>query len=242
MILVIPMAGSGQRFKDAGFTTLKPFIDVSGQWMVEWALKSFALKKVRKIIFLVRKDHDAEVGAVKKLKEKYGKQCECITVNGPTEGAACTALIAKEYLNTDEDIIIKDSDGYIISDIHLAIEKQLRGVSGILSTVSLLEGNNYSFARVDNRGYVAEVAERKRISDNVIAGLYYFTHGSDFVKYAEQMIKKDKRVNGEFYIAPVFQEMIEDDKKVIIDPVKALWNLGTPEGLTYFLKNYKGGA
>ena len=84
------------------------------------------------------------------------------------------------------------------------------------------------------------MAERKRISDNVIAGLYYFTRGSYFVKYAEQMIKKDKRVNGEFYIAPVYQEMIEDGKKISIDPVEALWNLGTPEGLEFFLKNYKG--
>ena len=240
MILLIPMAGSGQRFKDAGFKTPKPFIDVSGQWMLRWALKSFDLAKIRKIIFLVRKDHDKEVGAVSKLQKKYGKQCECIVVEGPTEGAACTALLAKEHLNTDEDIIIKDSDGYIISDIHSSIQKQPKGLSGILSTVTLLSGNSYSFARANNEGYVVEVAERKRISDNVIAGLYYFTRGSDFVKYAEQMIKKDKRVNGEFYIAPVYQEMIEDGKNVLIDPVKALWNLGTPEGLTYFLKNYRG--
>jgi len=240
MLLVIPMAGSGQRFKDEGFTTLKPFINVSGQWMVEWALKSFDLAKIRKIIFLVRKDHDKEVGAVEKLKQKYGKQCECVIVNGPTEGAACTALLAKEYLDTDEDIIIKDSDGYILSDIHRVIQKKPNGLLGILSTVTLREGDSYSFARTDSKGYVVEVAERKRISDNVIAGLYYFIHGSDFVKYAEQMIKKDKRVNGEFYVAPVYQEMIEDGKKVAIDPVEALWNLGTPEGLTYFLKNYKG--
>lgn len=239
MQLLVPMAGEGRRFKDAGITTPKPFIQVRGEWMLSWALKSFDLSRIRKIIFLVLKRHDAESDAVRKLKERYGAKCDCVIVDRVTEGAACTLLLAKRYINTDEDIICKDSDGYIISKIQETISKHLEsGISGILSTVTIPEGDNYSFAREGADGFVAEVAERKRISDKVITGMYYFRHGSDFVEYAERMIAKNRRVNGEFYVAPVYQEMIEDGKKIVVDEVNALWDLGKPEKLEYFLKNY----
>src|SRR3989338_620925 len=103
MILLIPMAGNGQRFKDAGFKTVKPFIDVKGQWMVDWALKGFDLSKFRKIIFLVRMEHNEEVGATGKLREKYGAKCVSLIVNHSTQGAACTVLLAKDHISTDED-------------------------------------------------------------------------------------------------------------------------------------------
>lgn len=240
MLLVIPMAGTGQRFKEAGFTTPKPFISVRGAWMVEWALKSFNLSAFSAIIFLVLKEHDEQFDAVKKLKEKYGERTKCVVIGQVTEGAACTVLLAKEYINTDEDLVIKDSDGYIVSEIHTTInQKRESGIDGILSTVTIAEGNQYSFARTGKDGCVAEVAERKRISDQVITGMYYFRRGRDFVTYATRMIQENKCVNGEFYIAPIYQEMLGDGKCIVTDSVKALFDLGTPEKLAYFLKNYR---
>lgn len=239
MILVVPMAGRGQRFKDAGFTTPKPFIDVRGEWIVEWALKGFDLSKFSKIIFLILKEHDEEFGAAKKLKQKYGKKCECVLVEEITAGPAATILLAKEHINTDEDMIAKDSDGYLISNIHDAIEKNRdTGIHGIISTIEL-PGDRWSFARTDKRGAVVEVAEKKRISNNAITGLYYFRHGHDFVHYAEKIVREDKRVaNGELYISTMYQEMANDGKKLIIDKARGLWDLGVPASLEHFLKNY----
>ena len=97
----------------------------------------------------------------------------------------------------------------------------------------------WSFAKLNNEGFVCKVAEKDPISDNATTGIYYWKKGSDFVKYAEQMIEKDIRINNEFYTCPVFNEAIEDNKKIKIFPVQKMWGIGIPEDLDYFLKNYK---
>ena len=98
----------------------------------------------------------------------------------------------------------------------------------------------WSFAKVNDDGLVTEVAEKNPISDNATVGYYYWKHGSDFVKYAEDMIEKDIRVNNEFYVCPVFNQAIEDNKQVRVYDVKGMWGLGTPEDLEYYINNYKG--
>jgi hypothetical protein len=97
----------------------------------------------------------------------------------------------------------------------------------------------WSFAKVDENGFVTEVAEKNPISDNATVGYYYWKHGSDFVKYADQMIANDSRVNNEFYVCPVFNEAITDGKKVRIYEADDMWGLGTPEDLEYYLKNFR---
>lgn len=240
MILIVPMAGRGQRFSDAGFTVPKPFIDVRGEWIVEWALKGFDLSAFSTIIFLVLKEHDRTFNAVHKLKEKYGDTCVCVLVDQVTEGPACTVLLAQECIDVDEGVVIKDCDGYIISDVQNMIEEHKdSNLSGILSTSSL-PGERWSFARTDEAGRVVEVAEKKRISDNAITGLYYFRRGTDFVWYAKKIISENRRVaQGEFYMSTVFQQMIEDEKYVVINTAEKFWDLGTPETLKYFLEHYE---
>jgi dTDP-glucose pyrophosphorylase len=96
----------------------------------------------------------------------------------------------------------------------------------------------WSFAKLQDNGLVSEVAEKNPISDNATVGIYYWKNGSDYVKYAEQMISKDIRVNNEFYVCPVYNEAIQDNKKIKINEIKKMWGLGTPEDLEYYLKNY----
>ena len=96
----------------------------------------------------------------------------------------------------------------------------------------------WSYARLDN-GFVAEVAEKNPISDIATVGIYYWKHGKDYVKYAEQMISKNIRVNNEFYVCPVFNEAILDDKKIVTYDVDKMWGLGTPEDLEVFIHDKK---
>jgi dTDP-glucose pyrophosphorylase len=96
----------------------------------------------------------------------------------------------------------------------------------------------WSYAKINELGLVTEVAEKKPISDDATVGIYYWKHGSDFVKYAEQMIEKDIRVNGEFYTCPVFNEAILDEKNVYTTTVNKMWGIGTPEDLNYYLANF----
>ena len=94
----------------------------------------------------------------------------------------------------------------------------------------------WSYAKLNEAGFVSEVAEKKVISNKATVGLYYWKFGSDFVKYAEKMITKNLRVNNEFYVCPVYNQAIEDGKKVIIENVKSMFGIGTPEDLQGFLK------
>jgi hypothetical protein len=97
----------------------------------------------------------------------------------------------------------------------------------------------WSFAKVDDNGFVTEVAEKNPISDNATVGYYYWKHGSDFVKYAEKMIGRNIRVNNEFYVCPVFNQAIEDCKKIRIFESSKMWGLGTPEDLKFYLENHR---
>ena len=97
----------------------------------------------------------------------------------------------------------------------------------------------WSFAKVDEQGLVTEVAEKNPISDIATVGYYYWKKGRDFVKYAEDMIVNDIRVNNEFYVCPVFNQAIQDGKKIRTFDIDKMWGLGTPEDLKYYLENYK---
>ena len=97
----------------------------------------------------------------------------------------------------------------------------------------------WSFARLGEDGFVEEVAEKNPISNIATVGFYYWKHGSDFVKYAEQMVERDIRVNNEFYVCPVYNQAIEDGKKIRTFDVSGMWGLGTPQDLQYYLDNYK---
>ncbi|NBW58633.1 hypothetical protein EBR43_12830, partial [bacterium] len=95
----------------------------------------------------------------------------------------------------------------------------------------------WSYAKVNDDGFVCEVAEKNPISNIATVGVYYWKRGSDYVKYAEQMINKNIRVNNEFYVCPVFNEAIQDGKKIKVFNIEKMWGLGTPEDLDYYLKN-----
>ena len=97
----------------------------------------------------------------------------------------------------------------------------------------------WSFVKLNEDGFVSEVAEKNPISDIATVGIYYWAKGSDYVKYAEQMINRNIRVNNEFYVCPVFNEAIADKKEIRVFNIDKMWGLGTPEDLDYYLKNYK---
>ena len=97
----------------------------------------------------------------------------------------------------------------------------------------------YSFAKINEKGLVTEVAEKDPISDIATVGYYYWKKGSDFVKYAEQMIDKNIRTNNEFYVCPVYNEAIKAGLKIKASLVDEMWGMGTPEELNNFLTHYK---
>jgi dTDP-glucose pyrophosphorylase len=97
----------------------------------------------------------------------------------------------------------------------------------------------WSYVKLDNNGFVQEVAEKKVISNQATAGVYFWRKGSDYVQYASQMIDQNIRVNNEFYVAPVYNQAILDGKKIRVKNIDRMWGLGTPEDLNSFLEHNK---
>lgn len=235
--VLIPMAGAGSRFEQAGYTFPKPLIDVNNKPMIQVVVDNLNLEA--NYIYVVQKKHREKYN-LDTLLNLITPGCKIVETDGLTEGAACTALLAKNYINNDNPLFFANSDQFVEWDSNEFMYKmQETGVDGGIVTFKATHPK-WSFARVDSKtGLVLEVAEKNPISDTATVGYYYWKSGSDFVKYAEQMIEKDIRVNGEFYVCPVFNQAVQDGKKIKTFDVREMWGLGTPEDLNTFLKSNK---
>ena len=234
--VLIPMAGAGSRFEKAGYTFPKPLIEVRSKPMIQVVVDNINVDA--QFIFIVQKAHLEKYNLTQTLN-LIAPNCKIVTVDGLTEGAACTTLLAKELINNDNPLLMANSDQFVewCSDefMYNMITSNVDG--GILTFNSTHP--KWSYAKIDNSGFVTEVAEKNPISNNATVGIYYWKNGSDYVKYAEQMIQKNIRVNNEFYVCPVFNEAIGNGKKIKTFNIEKMWGIGTPEDLDFFLKNYK---
>jgi HAD superfamily hydrolase (TIGR01509 family) len=233
MNVLIPMAGAGSRFEQAGYTFPKPLIEVNGKPMIQVVVENLNIDA--KHIFIVQKSHYEKYNLKYLLNLITNNNCEIVQVNGITEGAACTTLLAKKFIDNDEPLVMANSDQFVEWDSNEFMYSMIAdNIDGGMLTFEATHPK-WSFAKLDDKGFVSEVAEKKPISNIATVGVYYWTKGSDYVKYAEQMIDKDIRTNNEFYVCPAYNEAIEDNKKIKIFPIKKMWGLGTPEDLDTYL-------
>jgi HAD superfamily hydrolase (TIGR01509 family) len=236
LTVLIPMAGAGSRFSAAGYTFPKPLIEVRGKPMIQVVVENLNIEA--NYVFLVQKEHYEQYN-LKYLLNLIAPNCEIVLVDGITEGAACTTLLAKKYIDNDNPLVMTNSDQFIEWNSNECLYAfSADAIDGGILTFNATHPK-WSYAKVDETGFVSEVAEKKVISDQATVGVYYWKKGSDYVKYAEQMIEKDIRTNNEFYVCPVFNEAIADGKKIRVKTVEKMWGIGTPEDLNYFLDNHK---
>lgn len=236
MQVLIPMAGAGSRFEKAGYTFPKPLIEVDGKPMIQLIVENLNIDA--HYIFICQREHFEKYNLNYMLR-LIAKDCSIIQVDGVTEGAACTTLLAKELIDNEFPLLIANSDQYVEWDsnefLYSCVNSNIDG--GILTFNSVHP--KWSYAKLDDLGYVCEVAEKRPISNNATVGIYYWSKGSDYVKYAEQMVENNRRSNNEFYVCPVFNEAIADGKKIKTFPIEKMWGIGTPEDLEIFLKEHK---
>jgi len=234
--VLIPMAGAGSRFEQAGYTFPKPLIEVKNKPMIQVVVDNLNIKA--NYIYIVQKKHREKYN-LDTLLNLLTPECKIVEVDGLTEGAACTALLAKEFIDNDAPLFFANSDQFVEWDSNEFMYKMNEtDADGGIVTFEATHPK-WSFAKIDDKGLVTEVAEKNPISNIATVGYYYWKHGSDFVKYAEQMIDKNIRVNNEFYVCPVFNEAVGDNKQIRTFNVEGMWGLGTPEDLKYYLENYK---
>jgi HAD superfamily hydrolase (TIGR01509 family) len=233
--VLIPMAGAGSRFEKAGYTFPKPLIEVNNKPMIQVVVENLNIDA--NYIFIVQKSHREKYN-LDTLLNLIAPNAKIVEVDGITEGAACTTLLAKEFIDNDMPLVMANSDQFVVWDSNEFMYKmnETDCDGGIVSFTSTHP--KWSFAKINEEGLVTEVAEKNPISDIATVGIYYWKKGSDYVKFAEQMINKDIRVNNEFYVCPVFNQAIEDGKEIRTYNIKGMWGLGTPEDLNSYLSEY----
>ena len=236
MNILIPMAGAGKRFADAGYIFPKPLIEIDNKPMIQWVIESLNFKA--NFIFIIQKEHQEKYN-IKSVLKILQPNCKIIELDHITEGAACTTLLAKEFIDNSDPLIIANSDQYISWNSSRALyDFNSKKLDGAILTFEAIHPK-WSYAKCDDEGYVTEVAEKEVISKNATVGVYYWKHGSEYVQSAENMIKKNIRVNNEFYVCPVYNEFLLKNKKVKIHNVDKMWGLGTPEDLNNFIRSIK---
>jgi HAD superfamily hydrolase (TIGR01509 family) len=238
--IVIPMAGEGSRFQEAGYTIPKPFIDVRGKHMIQWVIDNVSSRKYSlEFIFLCREKH-LENNSISFL-DSYGFSYKIVPVKTLTEGAACTVLLAKNIINPELPLVIVNSDQYLEWNADSFYTSLLNPrYDGVISTFYSPDSSDtkWSFVEINENMLITKVAEKIWLGPNATTGVYGWKRASDFIAYAEQMIQKNIRVNNEFYICPVYNEAIQDKKNIRLIECKKLWGLGVPGDLEHFLKNF----
>lgn len=235
--IVIPMSGTGTSFIQAGYTFPKPLIDINGEPMIQLVIENLTPKTDHKFILISKKEHYDKYSLHQIFNNAAGGKFVSIPLATSTQGAACSVLNAVDYIDNDEELIVANADQIIDADINKFIEfAKKSNADGVIMTFNS-HHPKWSYARVGKKGRVLEVAEKKVISDQATVGIYYFKTGKTFVKAAFSMIEKNIRFNNDFYVCPVFNEMILDGKKVINWEIKQseMHGLGTPEDLGRYL-------
>ena len=229
--VLIPMAGLGSRFTEKGYKLPKPLIKVFGKPMIQLVVESLGLEDVN-YIFIVQQEH-YDTYNLETTLNGIAPGCQIVRVDGLTDGAARTTLMAKDLINNDTPLIISNSDQVVVWS-----SLEFTSLLASQSVIAMFEAEDpkWSYAKIEN-DLVAEVAEKKVISDYASVGIYGFKTGADYVKYAEQMIEKDIRTNNEFYIAPVYNEAIANGENIVPYFVKEMHGLGTPEDMNDFIWN-----
>lgn len=239
MNFVIPMAGKGQRFKDAGYDTPKMLINAKGKTLLEWSVDSLPLELCSKLIFILLRKHTEEYGLIEFIKSKYSGAYELcfVELDEVTRGQAETVLKAKQFIDKNSDLLIFNIDTAFSSNtlVDSLMNDKSDGVLGAFEDLS--DSKKYSYAKLDEFGSVMEVAEKVHISNNALTGLYHFKKANNFIRIAERNISANRTSKGEFYIAPMYNDLIKEGKFFKLDFVEELNVLGTPEELIKFIEN-----
>lgn len=236
MNIVIPMAGRGSRFQVAGYDLPKPLIPVHGRAMIDVVVNNVRPAEPHRFIFLCLDDHLRDYDLAAKLSA-LAPGCVVVPVRAVTEGAACTVLLAREYIDNDDSLMIANSDQWVDVGIDGYLRSMDDGADGLIMTM-WADHPKWSYIRLDERGRTIEVVEKEVVSNEATVGIYNFRRGADFVRAADRMIAKDLRVNGEFYVAPVYNQLIAEGQRIAYHNVgkelDGMYGMGIPSDLELF--------
>lgn len=233
--IVVPMAGRGSRFANAGFTLPKPLVPVRGVPMIRLVIENLRPACPHCFVFLCLREH-LDTYALQAKLQQWAPDCKVVAVETVTEGAACTVLLARELIDDATPLMIANSDQYVDIDINRYLGAMEGGSDGLIMTMKARDPK-WSYVRFD-QDRIVEVVEKVVVSDEATVGIYNFRQGRMFVAATLEMIDKNLRVNGEFYVAPAYNQMISRGLKIahynIGSEMQGMYGLGIPADLARF--------
>src|ERR1700722_12070508 len=238
--IVIPMAGRGSRFASAGYTTPKPLIPVGDRPMIQWVIENIRPRRAQRFIFLCLAEHLQAYPEVPAELRRLCPGCEIVPVATVTEGAAYTVLLARKFIDSSDPLMIANSDQLVELDVndYLAATDD-EGVGGLIMTF-WSDHPKWSYCRLRPDGTVCEVVEKQVVSNEATVGIYNFREGRDYVRAADAMIAANLRVNNEFYVAPTYNQLINEGAKILTMKTgreyAGMHGVGTPEDMELFKK------
>lgn len=232
--IVVPMGGEGRQFAERGYTFPKPLVEIAGQPLIELVVRNLTPSCPHQFVFVCRQEH-VQNFALGDVLQLIAPGCRIVTMGKPTAGALCSVLLGMEYLQHEDELLVANADQWIDAPIDSFLgAARTSGWDGAIMTFPNTHPR-WSYARTENDLVVA-VAEKQPISRNATAGLYYFRRGIDFVRGAERILLKNATFSGEYYVAPVYNELILTGKRIGMFPIEAaqMHGLGTPEEVERF--------
>lgn len=228
MKVLIPLAGTAKRFKESDHIFPKPLVSIHDKPMIQWVLDNLSPLKAE-YIFIINNEDVIQYN-LNCVLEQLSPGCEIIVQNSSAQGAACSSLLAIESINNSDELLICGGDQFITDDIGKHVKKFRESADGGLITFNSVHPQ-YSFVRVNSEGQVLEVAEKRPISNKACAGFYWYRQGTLFVESSMKMIRKDDKVNGQFYLCPTYNQLILEGKKIISSQLEegSFFTFGTPE-------------
>lgn len=240
LTIVVPMAGRGSRFASAGYRDPKPLIQFGGKPMIAWVVDNVRPTTPHRFVFLCLADHLRQYPNIPATLDRVAPGCEIVPVDGVTEGAACTVLLARRWFDSDQPLMIANSDQFVSLPIDEYLAAMPSGADGLVMTFRS-DSPKWSYCRLRTDGTVSEVVEKQVVSNSATVGIYNWRRGGDFVAAADEMIRRDLRVNGEFYVAPTYNLAIERGATVVTCSTGSegdgMWGLGVPEDLARFIQS-----
>lgn len=236
--IVIPMAGAGSRFAKEGYKDPKPLIPVNGVPMIRVVINNLVPSQPHRFIFICQQAHVEAYGLTEKLSQ-WAPGCAIVGLNGLTQGAACTVLTARDFIDSDDALMIANSDQWVDVEIDEYLQDMAtRHLDGLIMTMKA-DDPKWSFVGLNERQLVTRVVEKEVISDEATVGIYNFRRGADFMRAADRMISRDLRVNNEFYVAPAYNQLIEEGLAIGVYSIgreaAGMYGLGIPADLNLFM-------
>ncbi|MGE0528720.1 MAG: glycosyltransferase family 2 protein [Bdellovibrionales bacterium] len=214
--VVVPLAAN-LFFDSTEYFYPKPLIEVRGVPIIQHVIEGLkTLPSPRKFIFILNRNDDARFHLQDTLRLVAGPQSEVVLLEGQSQGAVCSILMAVSHLRAygSDPLVVANGDQVLHVELSQVVDdfKRRHLDAGVITFDSVHP--RWSYVRLNSEGLIVEAAEKRPLSRHAVAGFYYFAEADQFTQMAMKSIEKGAAVNGQYYVAPVLNEYVLEDRRV----------------------------